>query len=98
MPHDRSALADVALASAEDVDHAVRAARTAFEDGVPGNAEAREQTVADLAVRYRSSLEEMARLISTENGSPITFSRLGQVGAIPLIFDGFLAASATMAW
>ncbi len=99
-PHDGRELVQVASASAAEVDQAVSAARQAFDRGEWSAAPVVERiaAVGRLAERYGSSLEEMAQLISRENGSPISFSRLGQAGAVPLLFDGFLDAARHLAW
>jgi len=99
-PHDGHVLDRVALANTADIDRAVGVARSAFDQGDWPRMPASERAalVGRLAQRYGSSLEEMAQLISSENGSPISFSRLGQAGAVPLLFTGFLDAAGAMAW
>src|SRR3954452_24605194 len=97
-PHDGAVLIDLALAGPEDIDRAVTAARAAFVHWAETGAEDRAALVRSLAERYGASLDELARMISSENGSPISFSHLGQVGAVPLLFDGFLRAGARSPW
>jgi len=64
-----------------DVDEAVAAARQAFDDG-GWSAEppsVRAKVLLRAADELAARAEEMARVITTEMGSPITQSRLGQV-------------------
>ncbi|WP_346779691.1 aldehyde dehydrogenase [Streptomyces sp. S3(2020)] len=75
-PRDGAVLADVQAASAEDVDRAVRSARTAFEDGRWRDLAPRERKRvllrwADLIL---ANAEELALLDTLEMGKPITES------------------------
>jgi betaine-aldehyde dehydrogenase len=99
-PHDGSVVGATAAAGVSDVDAAVAAARTAFDAGDwPGRSPAeRAEVVRRLAAAYGEHVDEMAGLISGENGAPLSFSQIGQAGAIPLLFEGFLDAAARCAW
>ena len=72
-----------AVASASDVDRAVHAARTAFDDGPWPKMKARDRKM--LLRRYIDALnennEEINRLQSLDNGLPINFSSMYQVSA-----------------
>jgi acyl-CoA reductase-like NAD-dependent aldehyde dehydrogenase len=79
-PHDHSVLGSVAQAAPADVDAAVGAAREAFERGpwpraAPG--ERREVVRRYEAVRVARA-DEIAAVISAENGSAGWFTRAGQ--------------------
>jgi betaine-aldehyde dehydrogenase len=78
----------------------VRAAREAFDHGPWPRLPAAERiaVVRRLADRYGARLEDMAALITSENGSPITFSRLGQSGAVPSLIQGFIDAAEALPW
>jgi aldehyde dehydrogenase (NAD+) len=70
-PHDGSKLADVAEASAEDVDRAVAAATDAFEPWAATAAAERGLLLLRLADAVESQAEELALLETTDTGHPI---------------------------
>jgi gamma-glutamyl-gamma-aminobutyraldehyde dehydrogenase/4-guanidinobutyraldehyde dehydrogenase/NAD-dependent aldehyde dehydrogenase len=75
-PRDGSVLADVQAAGAEDIDRAVRSARTAFEDGRWRDLAPRERKRVLLrwAELILANAEELALLDTLEMGKPITES------------------------
>ncbi|GHF37587.1 aldehyde dehydrogenase [Streptomyces morookaense] len=81
-PHDRSVIGRAAQASPADVDRAVAAARNAFDHGPwPHTAPAeRIEVVRRLNALREDRAEEIAALISAENGSAGWFTRAGQAG------------------
>ena len=99
-PHDGSVVAEAANASTDDVDRAVAAARRAFDDGPWPRCGADERIAAGerLAAAYASRVDELAELVTRENGSPLLFSQIGQVGGIALMIDGFVAAARATQW
>jgi aldehyde dehydrogenase (NAD+) len=72
-----------------DVDRAVAAARKAFDSGPwPWmSAEERAQRMARLGELMKARMEEFARLISEEVGSPISWSSMAQAFAPTMILD-----------
>ncbi len=76
-------------ASEEDVDRAVAAARTAFDSGLwPRTAPSeRAELMARVSKLLQGQRDELARLITQENGSPISFSVGGQVIASTMVLD-----------
>ena len=72
-----------------DIDRAVAAARTAFDDGPwPRMAPAeRADVMAALSARLQARYEEIAQVITSENGSPISWSVIGQVFAATMVLD-----------
>jgi aldehyde dehydrogenase (NAD+) len=81
-PQTAEAVGRVPHAARGDIDRAVAAARTAFDEGewprlTPAE---RGAIVSKLADAYESRLEDMAQVITLEMGSPISFSRLVQAG------------------
>jgi aldehyde dehydrogenase (NAD+) len=84
-PHSEQPIGETPEAAPEDVDKAVAAARTAFDEGpwprmTPSE---RMEKIEKLAALYGGQTEEMADLITAEMGSPRSFSRLGQAaGAV----------------
>jgi aldehyde dehydrogenase (NAD+) len=99
-PHDGKVFAHAPQASVADADRAVAAARAAFDNGPwPHLAPAeRIAAVERLVDQYTPRIDEMAALITSENGSTITFSRLGQAGSIPYLISGFLDAARSLGW
>ena len=84
-PHSEEPIGETPEAAPEDVDKAVAAARTAFDEGpwprlTPFE---RMERIEKLAAVYSGHTDEMADLITAEMGSPRSFSRLGQAtGAV----------------
>jgi aldehyde dehydrogenase (NAD+) len=91
-PHSEEIVGRVPEAREADVDRAVAAARTAFDHGPWPRTAAAER--ADVMARLLAALEqragEMAVTITTEMGSPISFSHLGQVMASHMVLDYYV--------
>jgi aldehyde dehydrogenase (NAD+) len=87
-PHTEKPIGETPEAAPADVDKAVVAARTAFDNGpwprlTPFE---RMEKIEKLATVYGGHTDEMADLITAEMGSPRSFSRLGQAtGAVAQI-------------
>ena len=82
-PATGEAIAQVAQAGPQDVDAAVRAARTAFADGSPWRklpAAGREQLLKALADLVEEHAQELAELESLDNGKPLTYARQIDIG------------------
>ncbi|MEV5325400.1 aldehyde dehydrogenase [Nonomuraea sp. NPDC052634] len=79
-PHTEEVVGRVPDGTAQDMDRAVAAAREAFDHGPwPRMTFAeRAEVIGRLADIYDARQSEMARLITEEMGSPITFSNLAQ--------------------
>ncbi len=98
-PHDRSVLGRVAQATPADVDAAVAAARAAFDDGPwprtdPGE---RQAVVRRLNALREERADEIAAVISAENGSAGWFTKLGQPFLTRQV-NAYLAAAEGFAW
>ncbi len=74
-PHDNSPIAEVAMASAPDVDLAVQAAQAAFPAWSTRSAMDRGRVLLRLADLIESHGDELARLESLDTGHPIRDSR-----------------------
>src|SRR5512144_2035223 len=87
-PATEDVIAEVASASKEDVDAAVRAARTAL-DGPWGKMSARERgrLLWKLGERLMERLDEVARLETLHNGKPIFESRNIEIPAAAECFQ-----------
>lgn len=84
-------LADVAVATAEDVDRAVRAARRAFDDGPWPRMDplARGRMLLQLAERIRGRLEEFAMIDTLNVGKPIRDTRSFDVPCAADLFESY---------
>jgi acyl-CoA reductase-like NAD-dependent aldehyde dehydrogenase len=98
-PHDRSVLGHVAQAAPEDVDAAVAAARAAFDDGPwPRTDPAERQAVIRRLNALREArADEIAAVISAENGSAGWFTKLGQPFLTRQV-NAYLTAAEGFAW
>jgi aldehyde dehydrogenase (NAD+) len=87
-------------AAPADMDRAVAAARRAFDEGPwprMGVAE-RVEILRRLRNQYEARSDELAKLISSETGSPYSWSIMGQVWAPIVIWDYFLGLGAEYPW
>jgi acyl-CoA reductase-like NAD-dependent aldehyde dehydrogenase len=91
-PHSEEVLATVTAAGRGDVDRAVIAARRAFDEGPwPRLAPAeRVAAIRRFRARYGDRRPEIAEVVSTEMGAPITFAHRAHVG-LPWAMTGALA-------
>jgi acyl-CoA reductase-like NAD-dependent aldehyde dehydrogenase len=87
-------------ASPADMDRAVEAARKAFDDGPWPRMPLAErlEILRKLRNLYEARADELARLISSETGSPYSWSILGQAFGPLLIWDYFLGMAETYPW
>jgi aldehyde dehydrogenase (NAD+) len=85
-PATEEKIADVALAGAEDVDRAVKAARRAFEEGEWSSMDARDRGILmnRLADLIEQNIDELAALETLDNGKPISDARNAD---LPLVVD-----------
>jgi len=91
-PHSEELVGRAPEAKEADIDRAVAAARQAFDSGPwPRLAAAeRADAMARLLAALQKRADEMAVLITSEMGSPISFSHLGQVMASHMVLDYFI--------
>jgi betaine-aldehyde dehydrogenase len=99
-PHSEEPVGRVPEGSEADIDRAVTVARDAFDNGpwprmTPAE---RIEILQRFAGIYASHLDEMAEVITTEMGSPISFSKVGQSPPPLLILNAMLAAGAAYEW
>ena len=99
-PHTEEVVARVPEGSVADIDAAVAAAREAFDHGPwpRMSPEERIEVVVSLSALYAAKLDDMATLISTEMGSPISFSKLAQAPAPWMQIESFLAIAREFPW
>ena len=98
--HSEHVIGRVPEAGTADVDAAVSAARDAFDrsDWPHRPLTDRMAAVQRIIDEFGGRAEEMARTISSENGAPIKFSRLGQVGAPLDIMASCIDVAAAVPW
>jgi len=99
-PHSEEVVARVPEGSTEDIDAAVSAARTAFDDGPWPRLTPQERidAVQTLSIVYAARMGEMAELITREMGSTIAFSNLGQAPAAWMQIEAFLGIAREFSW
>jgi acyl-CoA reductase-like NAD-dependent aldehyde dehydrogenase len=99
-PHTEQPIARVVAAGPDDVDRAVTAARAAFDDGPWPRLDPAERihTVRRLADLYRARRREMAELITSEMGAPISFSKFAQATMPALLLDAFADIGTDYPW
>jgi acyl-CoA reductase-like NAD-dependent aldehyde dehydrogenase len=94
-PHTEEVIGRVPHASRADVDAAVAAARTAFDEGpwprmtLDERIEVVTRIKDAIAVRH----EEIARVISSENGSPYSWSVLAQALGAMMVWDSAITVA-----
>ncbi len=98
--HSEELIGTVPDAAPTDVDAAVSAARRAFDRSEWSRAPVGDRigAVRRLIDEFGRRAEEMAQTISSENGAPIKFSRLGQVGAPLDIMASMVDVAADTPW
>ncbi|MEU2440032.1 aldehyde dehydrogenase [Streptomyces rubradiris] len=88
-PHTEQVIGRVPHASREDVDRAVALARRAFDEGPWPRASLAERI--DVVTRIKDGIaarhEEIARVISAQNGSPYSWSVLAQALGAMMVWD-----------
>jgi aldehyde dehydrogenase (NAD+) len=99
-PSTEEVIARVPDGTEADIDKAVAAARTAFDRGpwprmTPAE---RGAILAKVGAQITTEMNEMAEIITSEMGSPISFSVLGQVLAPSMIFNYYADLASTFAF
>ena len=96
-PHTEQVIARVPEGTNADIDRAVAAARKAFDDGEWARTTAAERSakIAALSAAINARMDEAAKLISSENGSPYSFSIMGQVLSSTMVLDYYAGLAQT---
>jgi acyl-CoA reductase-like NAD-dependent aldehyde dehydrogenase len=99
-PHTEEPVARIASAGPDDVDRAVAAARNAFDTGPWPRLEPAERisTVRALAEVYGQRRPEMAEIITSEIGAPISFAQRAQVALPWTMMNAFCDLAQTYPW
>ncbi|WP_410572311.1 aldehyde dehydrogenase [Amycolatopsis sp. cmx-4-61] len=98
-PHDNAVIGRAVQALPADVDRAVAAARQAFDDGPWPHTPPAERiaVVRKLAALREKRADEIAALISAENGSALWFTKAGQPSLTRQV-DAYLKAAEEFGW
>ncbi|MET9460676.1 aldehyde dehydrogenase [Streptomyces canus] len=98
-PHDESLVGRAAQAEPADVDRAVSVARAAFDAGTWPNTPPTERiaVLRRLSALREARAEEIAAVITAENGSAGWFTRAGQPG-LSRQANAYLKAAEELAW
>jgi aldehyde dehydrogenase (NAD+) len=99
-PHSEEIVGRVPEATEADVDRAVAVARDAFDNGEwpRMSPEERSAAVQRFADAYAAKIPDLAEVITTEMGSPITFSNLAQSPAPWLMLTTFIQVAGEFPW
>lgn len=92
-PATDEVIAEVAAGSADDVDRAVAAARAAFDGWAATPVAERARLLGAVAQGLVDRADELAVLISSEMGAPVSFARAAQV---PLPTNSFAQSAAIL--
>jgi betaine-aldehyde dehydrogenase len=96
-PHTEQVIARVPDGTREDMDKAVAAARQAFDQGPWPHLTPAERAdyLTRLSQLIQGRLDDWARVISSEMGSPFSFSQMGQVFASTMVLDYYAGLAST---
>ncbi|MFG1865018.1 aldehyde dehydrogenase [Microbispora bryophytorum] len=99
-PHDLSLVGTAPHAAPADVDRAVAAARRAFDEGPWPRMSPQERrgAVERFSKLHAARAEEFAALVTSENGSPLWFTRWTHQSGVPEQTDAYLRAAAALDW
>ena len=99
-PHSEEVIGRVPDASPADMDRAVTAARQAFDDGpwprmTPAE---RAEGIKRLSGALQSRAQDIADTISSQNGSPKSWSLMGQVFSATMVLDTYAGLASGYPW
>jgi acyl-CoA reductase-like NAD-dependent aldehyde dehydrogenase len=97
-PTTGTAIARIPEGTPEDADRAVRAARAAFDAWAAVSPYERPQLCAAIGAKLAERGDELAGLISSELGMPITLSRMIQAGLPSVTFSSQAELVEEIAW
>ncbi len=99
-PHSEQVIGTVPDATPADMDRAVAAARAAFDDGPwPRMSPAdRAEGLKRLSGALQARSQDIADLISSQNGSPKSWSLMGQVFSATMVLDAYATFASNYPW
>ncbi|MGV9797371.1 aldehyde dehydrogenase family protein [Mycobacterium sp. NPDC003449] len=89
-PHTEQKIAVVPAATSDDIDAAVTAARSAFDDWSSTPLAERLAVVERIAAAYAPRVPEIAEAITSQVGSPISFANAAQAGGAWMMLNTFI--------
>jgi aldehyde dehydrogenase (NAD+) len=99
-PHSEELVGRTPDGTTADMDRAVAAARTAFDEGDWSQAAPADRiaVATKFAEIYAARMMELAQVITDEMGSPISFSQLAQTPAPWLMLNSFIGVASEFPW
>ena len=97
-PATEERIGSVPVASNDDVDAAVEAARGAFEYWSGTSVEERADVLNRLSAAIKDRSEELAKLITSEVGTPIDYSRMAMVGTPRVVTRSYAKIQDDFIW
>ncbi|HLT15987.1 MAG TPA: aldehyde dehydrogenase family protein, partial [Acidimicrobiales bacterium] len=99
-PHTEEVVGRVPEGTTADIDRAVAAARRAFDEGEwpRMSPEERIAAVQRFSDAYAARMMDLAEVITTEMGSPISFSQLAQTPAPWMMLNTFIQVAKDHPW
>ncbi len=99
-PHSEEVIGTVPDASTADIDKAIAAARNAFDNGPwpKMSPEERGEGIKRLSAALSSRAQDIADLISAQNGSPKSWSIMGQVFSATMVLDTYANLASGFNW
>jgi len=99
-PFSEEVIGRVPDASPADIDRAVAAARAAFDDGPwPSMTPAqRAEVLTRVSQALQARAQDLADTISSENGSPKSWSLMGQVFSATMVLDTYVRLATEYEW
>ena len=99
-PHTEEVIGSVPDASPADIDKAVAAARRAFDEGPwpRMTPEERAEGLKRLSGALQSRAQDIADVISSQNGSPKSWSIMGQVFSATMVLDTYAGLASGYPW
>ena len=99
-PHNREIVGTLPRSTTADIDAAVAIAREAFDSGpwprlTPAE---RIEVIERFSGLYAARMDDLARVVSVEMGSPISFSNLAQAPAPWMQIESFLTIAREFPW
>src|SRR6478672_10022954 len=97
-PSTEEVIGRIPAGTPEDVDKAVKAARAAFEIWSQTPIEVRSEVCAGISAKLAERGDELAALIATELGMPLTLSKMIQAGLPTMSFGSMPEQIEKVAW
>ena len=97
-PATEEVIGVVPVGGEEDVDAAVEAANSAFPSWSSTSVEERANFLNELSIAIKDNAEDLARLITSEVGTPIDYSRMAMVGTPRVVSRSYAKILDSFTW